>query len=831
VKILKYILLVIVLLVSEKISLSQYYLKVKSDSICLESDSVLLYLDEYRGTINWQTSSDLTTWITLNKIDDTLSVRIDSSGYYMAILTEGTCIQVMSDTIFLIEKITITGSNRFTVDSLGGVFLLPSGIKVKIPKGAVTELKEIQVDFLGFEDVNGLSAIDIPENASFLTGLSIATDLFNFRKPIKLKIPIQGIDLKGLPVLRKLQSESNSWGFSDETMIVSPVDSFIEIVLKGSDQKGTPEKGASDLSLNDIRSFFLELFGDIFLSEDPCKEEIYTVVTKDVDYDNSGGCVVINAKQEIAYLNCDPVKVEPFSTTEISPSCFPELNISPLSLKIKEGESGSVILAADIGKLPLSEQEIKVTTSTNLYSSNPVIFTSSDGDISFSVQGIEVGEGVVSLSVLFKYYLTTIYAESNGQIYKGESDLKEITKDYTISVIVSDIPTVLTTAPSYIDCESATIGGIVIADNFDPVTECGVIFGGLKLQAGGVEGPFSFKIGVAPNAVYSYVAYATNLAGTSYGNHISFTTSSGDECYDASEVSTTPVTDITCSTASFGGYVRSDGAQPITDRGVYWGTSQNPELTGSKLQIGSGTGPFSSKLSGLNPNITYYVKAYASNNSGSVYGDEVNFIIVRDSITDSQGNVYKTVTIGTQVWMTENLRNTASLPNVTDDYTWRFFNGPAYCWYNYDIAYKNEYGALYNWAAVMTGNLCPVGWHVPTDSEWSTLTNYLGGLDIAGGKLKETGLIHWKVNIGATNETCFTALPGGAIGPSSTSAGFERLGQDGLWWTSSVSPTVYEDYYDVMYCAWARHLTNYYGNVSREESFQVSGLSVRCIKD
>ncbi|MBI5010148.1 MAG: fibrobacter succinogenes major paralogous domain-containing protein, partial [Bacteroidia bacterium] len=137
-------------------------------------------------------------------------------------------------------------------------------------------------------------------------------------------------------------------------------------------------------------------------------------------------------------------------------------------------------------------------------------------------------------------------------------------------------------------------------------------------------------------------------------------------------------------------------------------------------------------------------------------------------VSDIDGNVYQTVTIGTQVWMKENLKTTKlndgiALPNVIDNAAWAALTTTGYCWYNNDATtYKSTYGALYNWYAVNTGKLCPIGWHVPSDDEWTLLTTFRGGYSVAGGKLKETGTLHWtSPNTGATNETGFTALPGG----------------------------------------------------------------------
>jgi len=199
------------------------------------------------------------------------------------------------------------------------------------------------------------------------------------------------------------------------------------------------------------------------------------------------------------------------------------------------------------------------------------------------------------------------------------------------------------------------------------------------------------------------------------------------------------------------------------------------------------------------------------------------------SLFDQDNNVYSTVTINTQTWMASNLKTTkyndgTAITNVTDNTAWsKSSTGAAYCWYNNDINNKPIYGALYNWYAVNTAKLCPVGWHVPTDSEWTTLTDYLEGLSVAGGKLKETGYTHWTTpNTGATNETGFTALPGGYRG---VFGAFSFIGSYGYWWSS----TDYTEFNtgDV----WYRHMNYNNSNATRGYYDKAYGFSVRCLKN
>jgi uncharacterized protein (TIGR02145 family) len=198
------------------------------------------------------------------------------------------------------------------------------------------------------------------------------------------------------------------------------------------------------------------------------------------------------------------------------------------------------------------------------------------------------------------------------------------------------------------------------------------------------------------------------------------------------------------------------------------------------------------------------------------------------SVKDIDGNVYKTIKIGKQIWMAENLKTTkyndgTSIPLVTDSTVWANFEKPGYCWYGNNIAnFKTPYGALYNWRAVNTGKLCPANWHVPTYLDLLTLTNYLGDTATGGDKLKESGTAHWLgPNNKATNLTGFTALPGGARNFIGSFAGIR---EQGYWWSST---EVSEGF------AWS--LILYYTESLVLKSnllvYKTMGQSVRCLKD
>jgi uncharacterized protein (TIGR02145 family) len=194
------------------------------------------------------------------------------------------------------------------------------------------------------------------------------------------------------------------------------------------------------------------------------------------------------------------------------------------------------------------------------------------------------------------------------------------------------------------------------------------------------------------------------------------------------------------------------------------------------------------------------------------------------TVADIEGQIYQTVLIGSQFWMAENLRtasyaNGDPIANVTDNTAWAQLSTGAWCHYENNTVNDAIYGKLYNcYPTVDPRGLCPVGWHVPTDAEWTVLRDYLGGELVAGGKMKST--TGWDApNTGATNESGFSGLPGGG---RYYDGAFNYIGDDGIWWSSTEYNT--ND-------AWSRLLTYNYGYVSRNLNFKVSGFSVRCLRD
>jgi uncharacterized protein (TIGR02145 family) len=307
---------------------------------------------------------------------------------------------------------------------------------------------------------------------------------------------------------------------------------------------------------------------------------------------------------------------------------------------------------------------------------------------------------------------------------------------------------------------------------------------------------------------------------------------------------------ITCANASSGGYIIDNvgGSGVLSAMGVCWSTTPNPTTADNKTMDVMLSYPpcFHSYLTGLNPGITYYVRAYATNSEGTFYGNEVSFTVptcTELAVSDIDGNIYKIIQIGIQTWMAENLKTTryndgSQIPYITDLIDWaqliefeKFVECPqltagAYYWFDNNSSNKDIYGAIYNWYAVDRGNLCPTGWHVPTDAEWTKLAYFLGGTEEPGGKLKETGTTHWlSPNTGATNESGFKALPGavndGYYGSNDWWLGDYDTGMYGLWWSASD--------YDIF--GIYRSIINLYTPLYQDGGIKNCGASVRCLKD
>lgn len=489
------------------------------------------------------------------------------------------------------------------------------------------------------------------------------------------------------------------------------------------------------------------------------------------------------------------------------------------------------------------------------------------------------------------------------------------------------IPVLTTKTVSEISISTAVSGGVIINDGGAPVIASGICWGTtFNLTTGNYhsveenyEASFSSHItNLSPNTLYYVRAYATNSAGTGYGESISFKTFGDDP-----DLAITNATNISIDSAILNGTINPNllsttvtfewgttlyygntvnatqspvvGAEPanisikltnlspgttyhyriiatnevgtacsedrtfktlgdipvacsqpasnifITDARIQgtinpkylpttvvfeWGETINyeniVEIASDSFKDDKVVDVFAD-LSGLIPETTYHYRIKAVNELGTTIGDDLTFNTF--AVMDVDSNLYHSVTIGTQIWMFSNLATThfndlTAIPVITDNTDWSNLLGPGYCWNENDQANKYSFGALYNWYSVSTGKLCPIGWHVPSDIEWTSLTDYIGGIASGGNKLKETGTIHWLgSNENATNEYGFTAI---AAGSRSEEGEYGGIGLMSGFWTGTEAN---------IFDAWRRMLFYYSDEVSVGGNKKNNGYSVRCIKD
>lgn len=360
-----------------------------------------------------------------------------------------------------------------------------------------------------------------------------------------------------------------------------------------------------------------------------------------------------------------------------------------------------------------------------------------------------------------------------------------------------------------------------------------------------------------------YVGYATINCNEAESQHITqvqetsqtFTLLFSETQHQLPMVATNTITSITTSSATCGGDVTSNGASSVTARGVCWSTSQNPTASESYTIDGSGTGSFTSNITGLTTGTTYYVRAYATNSAGTSYGEQRSFTAVVDAgyscpgaatVTDYDNNTYNTVQIGNQCWMKENLRTTHYSDGTSIPMGNSTSNTTAYYYVDNNISNVSTYGYLYNWPAVMGNSssssanpsgvqgICPTGWHVPSDAEWTQLSDYVGSQTqyqcsansayIAKALASTSGWATIMSNICAVglepssnNSTGFSALPAGCYGSNLSS-----FGSDADFWSAT------QIYGNFVYYRQITYSGAYLYRNAKDKSY---GYSVRCLRD
>ena len=444
----------------------------------------------------------------------------------------------------------------------------------------------------------------------------------------------------------------------------------------------------------------------------------------------------------------------------------------------------------------------------------------------------ESGTGVFSVDITGLAKATTYhvraFAVNSVGISYGE-DLQFTT--------LATPPAISTRAIGEVSWTTAISGGSGLSDGGSDITAKGIcwstssgpVVSGQHTVDGTGTGDFVSNLtDLTPNTLYYVRSYATNSQGTTYGNEVSFRTLQ----VAVPSLTTNAATEITLTEAVSGGDNISENGAAVTEKGICWNTTANPTISNSHKSSGTGTDRFTTKIDGLNHGTVYYVRAYARNSAGIGYGPEVSF---STDARDIDGNIYNTIVIGTQLWMQEDLRTTRypggnEIPFVTDSIAWRNLTTPACCWYN-NTPQGNGFGLIYNWYTIEVGNLCPTGWHVPSDSEFMILERFLGMSDLEsnntgwrgtnqGDQLKSTST--WDRPATGTNSSGFSALGEGYR--YGLYGNFADFGIVGYWWSSTLH---WSDATLALY----RRLDNKESGVYRAGVNKAGGKSVRCLKN
>lgn len=456
----------------------------------------------------------------------------------------------------------------------------------------------------------------------------------------------------------------------------------------------------------------------------------------------------------------------------------------------------------------------------------------------FTMDGNGIGSfnsSIYPLSPSTTYYLRAYATNNSGTSYGNQISIT--TSSANLSGVIA---TITTTNPVYNDGLTASCGGNITADGGLAVLARGVcwavgttptINNSFTIDGSGA-GTFSSLItGLQPNTSYFVRAYATNDAGTAYGITYSFTTKA------LPNVSSGIIDNITTGSINISGTVSSDGGSPISSRGFCWSTDAQVDINDNIFIEGSGVGTYNSLLQGLLKGTTYYFRAFATNGVGTSYGVPIlatllDFNVVPGNGVTYDGYTYQSAIFGNgQEWMTENLRTTTYangdiIPNVLDGNLWINQTVGAWAHLFNSNQFENPLGKLYNWYTVADfRNICPNNWHVPSNSEWITLIDYLGGSAVAGSKMKSLGTEFWQpTNLFATNESQFSAYGAGVRAHILNGAFNPIIGNftHGFFWSA-----------DEVDMDNANYILLVNSSVFVNQGFEnkKSGISVRCIKD
>ena len=940
----KTVLLILVTLASMISIKAQYYVKVKGDTTHMETDSVLLSVDNSYGKVSWQVSTDSIKWMDLEE-GNILPVWIDSLGGYRATAVNENC-PVISDTIVAGIIKTRVGYN-FSMDDKGIVYELPSGLNIIVPPNAISGVNSLSVQ--EFDSIQAKSSLPFPADSgkAFIYAMKFNPSNTNLLKPVKIRIPTSKYDRGDLPRIFLFNSETDEWTNYTGDILCNRQFKYIELTLS-SLQPFRMDACPSGLFITDEKKTQLKSIGkqnNKGSENDPCydliriKSEVIdlTTILKNQE------CFFIDEEGSVEFLLCPTKPKDYWHIREIGKNCEPkvEVKIDDDANKefIKIGDD--VVLTfftyiyAGEEKNPLPDQFISFNLPAGLISDTNYVWTDKDGTRDLQVTATSENlNALINYTVHYNYCPELIEASSTNS-FEGACQQKNITSDFDgiKKVIIYDD----CTDPGSIDCSISDDQACQSIKDELPISIS--LLPEHQILNFNDEFPLMVVVNNDPHLNNSSLAINWSssdqtIASVNSQGRVTSNSTEGTViitarvCELEPATSTIEVQNITCDSAKvtvspLSVNITVGGQYPID---IEYGASANgetyiPIIKFSSINTGYATVDDNGIIHGIikgqttvvvswceksfNINVTVEEADYCDNanvevstypiylsigenhriairyheiSPGNLYVPKVTFTSTNNSIASvnsngvvqaiskgeatiivkwcdktvnimvsvesingtfidgRDGQEYKWVKIGQQIWMAENI-------NYSVDDSHCYDNKPRYC---------DVYGRLYTYAQAL--GACPPGWHLPTDMEWKTLEMYLGMTQeeadragdrgtYIGGKMKEAGFEHWTTpNSGATNESGFTGLPGGTgnpLGEHDTTCvaqggwncpwimKYVALGKAAYFWTST-AVQIYPDVNPVYYRSLKYQSSGVWRDVDWPNNLP---KSVRCIKN
>lgn len=847
----KHLLTILILFISS--SLFGQLILTPNDTIPVTKDTITLKVGKYRGNLFWQQSLDNKNWVTLKVGNsDSLNIKSDTEAYFRAEIIEGRCNPIYSDEI------------KLEIDSFEND--INSSIEIAYPDST----GEI-VSFVVGNDTIKCTKINneyVFQGDIILTREQLHIDSLKSASKLEIKLwPDNTIYYKieeNVAQRELVKDAIKHWEDNTPLKFVEYINQKNKIIFRRDEVSTSSPMGMTDggnvikLDKNQpLGGIIHEIGHSVGLIHEQSRsdrDKYITVNTNNIWPKYAHNFDIIDNSINVGAFDFSSIMLYP---CYISPWAIK--NSIPLIQK-KDGSlyghQYSHLSPGDIAVVkylyPIKPATVLTTQPSNITSNSAscggMIINNGGSDIiSYGFCWGKTNDLTDANNIIlgrsethsFVYELNGLAANTTYYVWAWATNV--VDKKYGNQEIfttgqTATPPTVVTNSATAIAQTTANLGGNISSDGGATVTERGFYLGTSQDMTTAIKktadiagiGSFSSNLtGLKANTAYYVWAYAINSAGIAYGNQISFTTAG--PIITSPTVTTTPVADITPTSATSGGNITSDGGAVVTERGVCWSTTQDPTKATQIPASGSGTGSFTCNISGLTANTTYYVWAYATNSTGTGYGNMETFTTstagnLTGTFTDSRdGKIYKWVQIGSQTWMAENL---AYLPSVSPGW------GNSYHVSGYNgtnvgeakaLANYSKYGVLYEWGKAMAS--CPAGWHIPSDEEWKQLEMTLGMTQVAADAtgmrgtdqaLQMKATTGWNNNGNGTNSSNFSALPGGYCSYTGT---YSVVGISAHWYSSTK-----DDY------PWIRSISGQNSKVERSTG-ALSKYSVRCIKD